>query len=303
MSALNSEAWGQIQLGVLPFVSRSNEVSAMQASQVTEMIIRNLHSSPSILITERERLKAVAAEQGFNFSSGNFNQDMAVRIGSIIGCQYILFGAVTQITERYVTKSVLLAAKSTKETIATIEARIIDVATRRVVLSVSKSGSFLEILKERSHSSNTRRIAMEMAASRVCDEIRGVLVNEYPAIISINKNQIRINRGRNSGVNIGMLYKVYQEGEELLDFNGQSLGKRHTNLAILRVANVNGEFSTVEVLDNGQVPTKSEKSSKPKKTKKNNDARGVLSLIREGDKIEAISLSEAEKLKLDNQRI
>ena len=295
MSALHTEAWGQVQLAVLPFVSRSNEVSALQASQVTDMVIRSLHSSPSILITERERLRTVAAEQGFDFSSGIINQDTAVRIGSIIGCQYILFGAVTQVTERYITKSVLLAAEASKETTAVLEARIIDVATRRVVLSVSKSGGYLEILKKRSYSSNTRRIAMEFAASRLCDTIREVLADEYPAVISVNSNQIRINRGRSSGVNIGTLYRVYQEGEELFGSNGQLLGKRPVNLAMLRVVNVNNEFSTAEVI-------RPSASSGSKKTKNNSVAR-VSSLIHEGDKIEAVSLSEAEQLEFTAQRL
>lgn len=301
MLRLHSEAWGQIQLAVLPFVSRSNEVSALQASQVTDMVIRNLHSSPSILIIERERLKTVAAEQGFNFSSGILNQDTAVRIGSIIGCQYILFGAVTQVTERYITKSVLLAAEASKETIAILEARIIDVATRMIVLSVSKSGSSLEKLKKRSYSSNTRRFAMEFAASRLCDNIREVLADEYPAVISVNENQIRINRGRSSGVNTGALYRVYQEGKELFGSNDQSLGKRPVNLAILRVVNVNSEFSTAEVLDCG-IQASAKSGSKTKRRKSTSDVR-ISRLIHEGDKLEAVSFSEAEKIKLTTQRI
>ncbi len=302
--ALFSEARGQVRLGVLPFVSRSNEVSSWQASQVTEMIMRGLHSSHSILLTERDRLRTVAAEQGFNLLSGVFEQNTAVKIGSIIGCQYILFGAVMQIKDRYLTDSVFMSGKATKETAAVIEARIIDVATRRIVLSTSETGSFTEILKERIQSSNHRKAALEIATSRLCDRVRAVLVGEYPAIISVRKNKIRINRGKNSGVNVGTLYRVYQEDEELFDVNGKSLGKRIINLAILRVVNVNSEFSTVEVLDNRPVPTKTEnkKSSKPKKTTKDNDVR-ISSLIREGDKIEVISLSEAEKLKLATQRL
>lgn len=301
--ALFSEACGQIRIAVLPFVSRSSEVSSWQASQVTEMIMSGLHSSPSILLTERERLRTVMSEQGFNFVSGVFDQNTAVKIGNMIGCQYILFGSVMQVTEKYLTDSTFLSGRATKETAAVIEARIIDIATRRIVLSASETGSFTEILKERIQSSNHRKAALEIAASRLCDRIRAVLANEYPAIISVSKNKIRINRGKNSGVNIGALYRVYQEGRELFDFNGQSLGKRIINLAILRVINVNGEFSTVEILNNnGQVLQKNEnkRSSRPKKTN-NNETH--VQLIREGDKIEVISLSEALKLNLATQRI
>ena len=258
--ALFSEAHGQIRLAVLPFVSRSSEVSSWQASQVTEMIMRGLHSSPSILLTERERLRTVLSEHGFNLRSGVFDQNTAVKIGGIIGCQYILFGSVMQVTDRYLTDSFFLSGRATKETAAVIEARIIDVATRRIVLSASETGSFTEILKERVQSSNHRKAALEIAASRLCDKVRAVLADEYPAIISVSKNKIRINRGKNSGVNIGTLYRVYQEYEIPYEINGRSPGKHTISLAVIRVTDVQGGFSTAEVVKpdtNSKTPGKS----------------------------------------------
>ena len=286
-------------------MSRSNGVSEKQASQVTEMIIRNLHSSSSISIVERERLRTIAIEQGLNLSTGIFDKDTAAKIGNIIGCQYILFGAVTQITERYSTEGMPLATKNTKETIATIEARIIDIATRRVVLSVSKSGSVLETLKKFSYSSNAVRAATEAAASRVCDKVREVLANEYPMIISVNKNNVRINRGSTSGVNIGALYRVYQEGEELFDLDGSSLGRKAINLAIVRVIDVHSEFSAAEILSK-QASEKREhiKNKNYASTSKSSKSGTAVTVnfIREGDKIEAISFSEAENIKLTSKR-
>lgn len=290
--SLCAESRGEIRLGVLPFVSRSNEVSAKQASQVTEMVIRNLHSSPSMLITERERLRTVAAEQGFNFSSGVFDQDTAVKVGSIAGCQYILFGAVRQITERFLTESFLLSSKALKETSAVIEARVIDVATRRVVLSVSESGSFTEIQKESLYSSNNRRAALEIAASGVCDKILAVLAGEYPAVISVRKNKIRINRGRNSGINAGTLYRVYQEV-------GNSEGKKSISIAVIRVTDVQSGFCTAEIIK----PDIAAGKDKKKTVKEKNNTLSELKLIKEGDKVEIISFSEAEKIKLSSQRI
>ena len=304
ISALFSEAHGQIRIAVLPFVSRSSEVSATQASQVTEMVMRGLHSSPSILLTERERLRTVMSEQGFNFLSGVFEQNTAAKIGSIIGCQYILFGSVMQVTEKYLTDSVFMSGRATKETVAIIEARIIDVATRRIVLSASETGGFTEILKERVQSSNHRKAALEIASSRLCDRVRAVLADEYPAIISVSKNKIRINRGKNSGVNIGTLYRVYQEYEIPYEINGSSPGKHTINLAVIRVTDVQGGFSTAEVV---KPDTKNKTPSKSKVGKKKNAGKAenntALKLIREGDKVEIISFSEAEEIYLSSKRI
>ena len=162
--------------------------------------------------------------------------------------------------------------------------------------------------------------AVEAAASRLGDRIREVLADEHAMIISISKKSIRINRGKASGVQIGALYRVYEEGEEVFDLNGVSLGMRSKNIAIVRVIDVSNEFSTVEILEEQisasnevrkQSNKKQDKISKAKKAGKasrkagkanRDDEPSAVVLIREGDRIEAISLSEAEKLKLSPSR-
>ena len=159
--------------------------------------------------------------------------------------------------------------------------------------------------------------AIAASSTRLCDEVREILVNEYPSIIAINKNNIRINRGRDSGVSIGSLYKVYQDGEEIFDLNGKTLGKKKINLALLRVVKVQNDFSDAVIVDNDSIKNQNTKNTgkKPINTKnKKKNKKAVpeqdfqeeevkLVLIREGDKIEAISFTEAEKLKLASQRI
>ena len=314
----------------MPFTSRSSEISSSQAAQVTSLLTRILNASPKISIIERERLRVVARENGFD--AATTNKDAAMKIGELAGCQYILLGSITQITQRYLSSSqsyqFLLDTyygdtNESQEATATLEARVIEVATGRVVLSFSQSGSatISDIKKSvfsttGKHSKNELSArALEAASSRLGDEIREVLAGESAMVISINKNNIRINRGSASGVNIGAFYKVYQDGEELFDLNGNSLGKRVINLAIVRVKDVNSDFSSVEVLNkDGKISAKketkkSQKSQTPgksKKGKKANDESITINpsakLIREGDKVEAISFSEAEKLKLASQR-
>ena len=312
----------------MPFASRSSEISSSQAAQVTSLLTRILNASPKISIIERERLRVVARENGFDVATTN--KDAAMKIGELAGCQYILLGSITQITQRYLSSSqsyqFLLDTyygdtNESQEATATLEARVIEVATGRVVLSFSQSGSatISDIKKSvfsatGKHSKNELAArALEAASSRLGDEIREVLVGESAIIISINKNNIRINRGSTSGVNVGAFYKVYQDGEELFDLNGNSLGKRVINLAIVRVKDVNSDFSSVEVLNKDEkISSKKEakKSKTPGKSKKSKKAKDEsitinpsIQLIREGDKIEAISFTEAEKLKLASQRI
>ena len=189
-----------------------------------------------------------------------------------------------------------------QEASAHLEARLINTATGQVVLSFSKSGSAIISSKDKNYSIDKLiRNAIQSAATRLCDNIRALLANESAEIISISKNNIRINRGSSSGVNIGSLYKVYQDGQEIFDLNGKSLGKKVINLTILRVVNVNNAFSTVEIFAGNDKQTQ-QQGKKPSKSSRV-PQKTVPVLIREGDKIEAISFSEAEKINLASQRI
>ena len=313
LTALHVEASEQIRLGIMPFLSKSSEIKESQTVWITDMLIKTLQASPSISVIERERLRIIAMEHGINVDSEE--QNSAMKLGNLVGCKYILLGSATQLTQRYInskkTVRFLLDTSyedniESQEATATLEARLIDVNTGKVVLSFSKSGSVLLSKKDYKSLTDLTTRAIEAATSRLGNKIREVLANEYAMIISVNGNNARINRGSNSGVNKGALYRVYQEGEEVFDLDGRSLGKKMINLAIVRVVDTQSEFSTVEVFSNHtpeqKEPPKKKKSANAKKSKKN-EANSVVNLIRQGDKIEVVSFSEAEKLKLATQRL
>ena len=303
-----------VRLGVMPFLTKTGEVSENQAAQVTDSVTRILHVSPSISIIERERLRVIAAEQGLNTASDN--QNSAMKIAQLAGCQYILLGSVTQLTQRYFSSKKASGflffnfygdESEMQESTAKLEARLIDVNTGRVVLSFSQEGSAVIATKDKkSHFKDdlTTR-AINAASSRLGDKIREVLADEYAMIITANKKNVRINRGSASGVDGGALYRVYEEGEELFDLDGKSLGKKSRNIAIVRVVDVRGEYSTVEVFEDPAVKQveskkakevkKSGKTGKAGKTVKKEEPN-VTVLVREGDRIEAITRTEADAL-------
>ena len=297
----------QIKLGIVPFTSGTKEVPESQAILITDTMIKALQASSSIAVIERERLRVIAMEQGLNVSSNN--QDSIAKLGKLAGCQYIVLGTVSQLTRKGFFDPFhggILPG------VITLEIRLIDVTSGKIALSFSQNDSAV-IMKTFSGTAIQTDVS-----SKIAEKLRKVLANEYAMIIGINKNNIRINRGSLSGVNVGSLYKVYQEGEELFGLNGKSLGKRFVNLALLRVTNVHDEFSTAEIINKDNLNQQDTKKSQPKKvdktakskskkTSKSKKEENVVSttpvLIREGDKIEAISFAEAEKLNLASQRI
>lgn len=320
--SVSANAAEKIRLGVMPFLIRTSTLTGDYSMTVSDMVVKMLQVSPSISVIERERLRVIAMEQGLKVNADN--NDSIIKLGQVAGCQYMLLGSIVEVAHKHSSTKFFSntyydyptnnAEDDNHEYRATLEARVVEVLTGRIVLSFSKSGSAIKLAKQNNYGEPTYLRALETASSRLVDDVRKVLANEYAMIISVNKNNIRINRGRASGVNVGSLYKVYQEGEEIFDLNGKYLGKREINLALLRVVSVQNEFAVTEIVNNDvdkqqNIKKTDKKSAKTKrKSKKRDTEEKELQtekpiLIREGDKIEAISFAEAEKLKLSDKRI
>ena len=266
------------------------------------MVTEAIYISQKISVVERERLMTVIEAQGLSVS-----ENSAVKIGQLAGCSYIIVGSATHFSNRQVekTKSSGLFSLSYKyeksaEIHTVLESRLIDVATGAVVLSFTCSGS----AAGETYSEELERHALSAAASCVADKVRGFLAGEYPVIVSAENNTVRINRGAMSGVSVGTLYRVYEEGAELFDLDGNSLGRRTANLALIRVVDVHDDYSVAEVLNSEQKQPAKNKKRKGRKAKNDSSNESVSVIqLHEGDKIEVISLQEAGKLKLSPQRL
>ena len=83
------------RIGIIGFNSKANEVSDREASSAENFLTRMLTNSNSLTILERERFDDIAREHRLNLS-GLIDPKLAVRVGKLAGCQYILTGAVTE---------------------------------------------------------------------------------------------------------------------------------------------------------------------------------------------------------------
>lgn len=252
------------RLGVVTFTSKTNEIEQRQVISVTNTLSSILANSKSMIILERERLDKIISQQKLNLN----NHNSVVKLGKLAGCQYILMGSITGLTEKFSgsgkVNSSLFRGKasgySVNETEAKIDARIIDVATGKIIFSVAKTGianysnSYSSSGGNSTSSSaisdmlNIKERAVTNAAIVIADEIRSEFFGEYSAIISVGSREIKINRGSKSGIKNGDYFMV-----------------NNSMATILRVNNVHNDFSGVEIV------------------------KGNLNSLQRGDKIKLLS--------------
>ncbi|GHS95069.1 hypothetical protein AGMMS50276_09380 [Synergistales bacterium] len=280
-----------VQLGVMEFVSKANGVSPMEADAIMDVFTLTLTNSKSIAVVERARLDLIAREQKLAMS-GLVDVNTAAEIGRIAGVQYMLLGAVTELSRHTSGGTVPLPflggvaiGGEKQEVRVTINARIVDVTTSEVCLAISETGSsssssggitmqgFAYIEKE---FGGLEARAIADAVNRLSHEIREFLGGENSYVIEVkDKNHVRIDVGSTMGAKKGSLYLVYAEGQAIRNMSGEVIDREKIPLAALKVSNAESAHSVCELVSKG----------------------GKVDNIRRGDRIEPITSAEVKKMK------
>ena len=192
--------------------------------------------SPEIYEQERRLLE-----------SADVDPSEGVRLGKVLGADYLLYGAVDRIEVTEERKTIALTGESRTEVLATVRVRfsVLAVATRQV-----KWSSSLELQHDL-----TEDLRPEQAAERLLDELALHIVDElteniFPPVVTqvTGWGSFVVNRGGNT-VRENDLFEVFALGDVLVDPDtGESLGRLEVTAGIARVTSVKPKFSLAEMI-------------------------------------------------------
>jgi curli biogenesis system outer membrane secretion channel CsgG len=275
-----------IRLGVMKFSSKASGVSDSQAEIITDIFTRVLANSKTIAVLEREQLSVIGKEHKLNMS-GLVDMSLAIEVGRLAGCQYMLLGSVTELSEKvsggFIPIGGIGIGGGSHDAKATIDMRIVDVATSEIVLSLSESGTSSESSQAisiqgmswgESNFGGLKERALAASASRLAHKIREELGGEYSHTLSSGGKNVQINLGATSGVKPGDLYLIYADGKAVLDIDGRVMERERINIAVLKVTDVRSGYSVGDVVPDG----------------------GDSRLVQRGQKIEPISKERAKDI-------
>ena len=272
-----------LRLGVMKFLSRAEGVSDKQAEAIGDIFARILANSKAITVVERDRLDEIANEHQL-LKEGRFEDEAVIELGKLMSCQYMLLGAVTNLERKTTETDLWLVSEKKQSVSATLDIRVVDVTTSKIVLSFSESGSssqkgsgfnFYGFQTNDQNFTGIEIPAIAEAVSRAGFKIRETYGNEYAQVVDVSAKEITINAGEDWGISSGALFEIYSEGAEVFNIDGTSMGKKRNPLALVKVTSVQKDFCVAEVVKNG----------------------GRASNVRKGTKIRPVTQKEAEDLK------
>ncbi len=213
-----------------------------QFKEIFSLKLENfLTSSRRFAILDRKYIDIQSKELNFitNSDYNNVSTDEIAKLGNRLSADYIIVGTIKK---AYTTVSrekskVSEKVKSSVKSYASINIRIIDVATSQI-----KFSNTFEI----STRSYIKKLANKMTKNIGISIIEAI----YPIrIISASNNQIVLGQG-GSSINIGDIYKIYQLGNVMIDpYTKESLGREEIEVGAIKILNVRPKFSDARILE------------------------------------------------------
>lgn len=275
---------GPVRLGVMKFLSRTEGVTEPQAAAIGDVFARMLTNSKTITVIERDQLEQVASEHQMNMS-GMLTDETAIQIGKIAGCNYMLIGAVTRYEHTASATDLWIFGWRKYYALATIDVRVVDVETTKVVMSLSETGTTTQKGTKMSFYGMNNEDKMDFegleagaisdAASRLGYKLREAMTGEYVQVLNPGTKEVIIGLGMKSGAQLGSLFRVYVDGQEVFDADGNSLGHEMNDIAVIKLSKVQPDFSNAVLGAKGA---------------------GSLSLIHRGDKIFPVTAEEMQAM-------
>jgi len=226
----------------------------VETSVLTDKLIAAVVKTGRFEVMEREQLAKVVRELKLSESAAA-DPKSGPSFGKLLGADYLLLGTVSLLEETFHEEEI----PYTKETTQTFEVRL-DVDCRLVA---SETGRILaaEHVEEKTavngdsvrgstdHSWGSLR---EQTYLKVADRITSRVIDSvFPIrVAAVNAEVIYINRGRGSGISVGDVLTVFEQGDAVTDPDtGASLGQVETEVAALKITEILEGMSKASVVE------------------------------------------------------
>lgn len=228
---------------------------------MSDMLTTALVHSGKFRVIEREQLHHVLAEQNLG-QAGVTTPETAAKVGKVLGASALVYGAVTEFGYKKEktggATSAFGAGYKKQEARVGCDVRIIDASTAEILAAESyakgKSKRGVSISTSSfsfGHDSKFDQTLVGKATREVIDEVVAKITEVVEAtpwtgiiIKADSPERIFLNAGIDAGVEAGMVFDVWQTGEELVDpATGLSLGAEETKIGAVEVVSVKEKYA------------------------------------------------------------
>lgn len=225
----------KLRVAVVKFRDKSAYGRGRLGGAIREILETELAKSGRFILVTRGDLDLVLDEQDLE-KSGTIKAGTGPRSGEVLGVNAIVTGAVTQFGVKQKSATYLIGASKVQTAEATVDVKVIDATTGRIIYADSGSGVYEESSTQvlgiggaKGYDETLEGKAFRAAVSKFIDNLIGRMASmEWSGkVASVDGDEVTVNAGRKTGLVIGDRLTVYGEGREVIDPDTKvSLGRR-----------------------------------------------------------------------------
>ena len=218
----------------------------------SDLLATALFKNKTFQVFEREQLRSVLQEQGFE-QSGAVDPSTAVEMGKLAGLDYIVYGKVVSAGAENQNTTFGGLALSSKVIKTVVAVRMIDIKTGALVIAeqaegnVSKTSGNLIGLGGQVNTESAE--VYDRALGKAIDIIAKKISDTNPiegSVAQVIGKQIYLDIGAEQGVAVGQRFHVYKEGPSILNANGEVIGVAKAEIGWIKIVSVEGNMSVAQ---------------------------------------------------------
>jgi curli biogenesis system outer membrane secretion channel CsgG len=248
---------------VVSFENKAPYAQARIGNTATDILITELVKSGKFIVIERDKMDKIMEEQKLG-QSGAIDPSTAAKVGKILGLNAIVTGSISQFGVKSEGKDFLVTQSKQQIVECTVDVRVVDAETGRVLLADSgkgvarkASGTVLGMGNKSKYDETLEGEALRAAIVKFVDNIISQ-VNKKPwscRVAAVKDGKIYLNAGEEAGLEVGQKLKVFSQGAEILDpTTGLVIGQEENELGVIKVASYFGENGSIASLISGSMP-------------------------------------------------
>lgn len=252
------------RIGVVDFDVRAAYAQNRLGDVATDILITELVKTGKFIVVERDRLNSVLEEQKLG-QSGAIDPQTAAQVGKILGLNAILTGSVSQFGTKKEGKDFLISQSKSQIVEATVDVRVVDTETGRVLFADSgkgvvtkKTGKLFGLGSKSKYDETLEGEALRASIAQFMDNLVSQ-VNRKPwscRVAAVEGGDVYLNAGHESGLEVGQKLNVFSQGAEIKDpTTGLVIGRKEQKIATVKIASFFGDDGSIANLISGSPPS------------------------------------------------
>jgi len=215
----------KMRIGIVKFLNKTPSKTFGIGESATDMLGTILGKTNRFIIVASQDMDAIAGQQAFN-ASGMVNPATAAKMGSVLGLNAVISGAITAYSEAEEGKDYAVFQSKKQIARVTVDYRVVDLETGVQILADSGAGIYekgtsavLGMGSKTSYDTQLRDGALRDALTKATlNIVKRMEKRKWSGrIASVKGSQIYVNAGAKSGINVGDKLQVYRPGDDIID--------------------------------------------------------------------------------------